>query len=256
MTEGHWSEGSLKSALDDFASSPSLLLGLDFDGTLAPLVDDPTASRMIDSAREALETLTDVPGVTIALITGRAIDSIRMVGDPLPSWWLVGSHGVEIVSPEEREHYSTPNLVPEALEEGFLEIVRGHVGSRFEKKPFGVALHTRGMDSSSALAAEHDAHSFLEKFDGGGTIRLGHGIVEYALKPGHKGEGIRALRERLSVDRVFFAGDDRTDEDGFGVLEHLDIGVRVGDGETAASHRVKDAHEVAEVLWHLHSLRQ
>lgn len=255
MTKMQWREGPLSEALERFASHPEVLLGLDFDGTLAPLVDDPTASRMIDTARGALEALTESPGVTIALITGRAIDSIQVVGEPLPHWWLVGSHGVEVVSPTERASYSTPDLVPEHLEAGFLEIVNRHPGTRFEKKPFGVALHTRGLEPHAARAAEDDAHLFLESYPGEGMTRLGHGIVEFALKSGNKGDGIQALRSELGVERVFFAGDDRTDEDGFAVLHAHDVGVRVGEGETKASHRVSDAHEVAEVLWHLQALR-
>ena len=255
MTGNHWREGLLPGALERFASHPELLLGLDFDGTLAPLVDDPSASRMIEQARGALEALTESPGVTIALITGRAIESIRVVGEPLPHWWLVGSHGVEVVGPNERASYSTPDLVPEHLERGFLDIVNRHPGSRFEKKPFGVALHTRGLEPEAASAAEEDAHQFLAVYQGDGIVRLGHGIVEFDLKSGNKGDGIQALRHQLGVERVFFAGDDRTDEDGFAVLEPHDVGVRVGDGDTRASHRVKDAQEMAEVLWHLHALR-
>ena len=64
-------------ALASFAERKTILIALDFDGTLAPLGDDPEQSRMIDSAREALEKLTHMKGVAVALVTGRAIDSVK-----------------------------------------------------------------------------------------------------------------------------------------------------------------------------------
>ena len=73
----------LTKALSAFASKDTILIALDFDGTLAPLVDDPEASRMIAPARKALEKLTTLPGVSIAIVTGRAIDSVKRVAEPL-----------------------------------------------------------------------------------------------------------------------------------------------------------------------------
>ena len=73
----------LTSALAAFASREIILVALDFDGTLAPLVDDPEDSRMIAPARQALEKLTALSGVTVAIVTGRAIDSVKRVADPL-----------------------------------------------------------------------------------------------------------------------------------------------------------------------------
>ena len=91
----------LTSALTAFASLETILIALDFDGTLAPLVDDPEASRMIAPARRALEKLTALSGVSVAIVTGRAIDSVKRVADPLKEWFLVGSHGIEVLSPED-----------------------------------------------------------------------------------------------------------------------------------------------------------
>jgi len=50
------------SALEAFATCEPVLIALDFDGTLAPLVDDPEDSRMLPEAEEALLGLTALPG--------------------------------------------------------------------------------------------------------------------------------------------------------------------------------------------------
>jgi trehalose-phosphatase len=188
-------------------------------------------------------------------VTGRAIESITVVGDPLPQWYLVGSHGIEVVTPEQREGYTTPRSVPGDLIEGFELIVARHPGSRIELKPFGVALHTRGVPDAIARAAESAAHALCSEWGGDVVVRTGHGIVECAVKHATKGDGLSAVRLATGAEAVFFAGDDLTDEDGFAVMQNADVAIRVGGGETIAPYRLDDAYAVAEALWLLHETR-
>ena len=245
----------LREALAAFASQEKILIALDFDGTLAPLVDDPEASRMIAPARQALEQLTALSGVTVAIVTGRAIDSVKRVADPLKKWFLVGSHGIEVLSPGEITHYETPWLVPDDLTEAFDSVVTAHPGTRLEHKPFGLALHTRGVEQPVAQAAESAAHQVCDAWGGDLVVRTGHGIVECSIQEATKGDGIEEIRRRLRPSAVLFSGDDRTDEDGFTVLEANDVGIRVGGGETIAPYRLSDAGAVAEALWFIHDQR-
>jgi trehalose-phosphatase len=246
---------ALRDALEAFARQESILIALDFDGTLAPLVDDPEASRMIAPARQALEKLTTMPGVTIAIVTGRAIDSVKRVAEPFNEWFLVGSHGIEVLSPGEVTKYETPWLVPGDLIKNFETVVAAHPGTRLEQKPFGLALHTRGVEEQLARHAEAAAHEVCSERGGALVVRTGHGIVECSLQDATKGDGVAEVRRRLNPTAVLFAGDDRTDEDGFAVLAELDVAIRVGGGETIAPHRLDDADAVAEALWFIHSER-
>ena len=238
----------LTEALSVFASEDTILIALDFDGTLAPLVDDPEASRMIAPARKALEYLTTLPGVTIAIVTGRAIESVKRVAEPLNEWFLVGSHGIEVLSPGEVTDYETPWLVPGDLINQFEALAAAHPGTRLEHKPFGLALHTRGMVDQTAREAETAAHEVCDAWGGDLVVRTGHGIVECSIQEATKGDGIREVRRRLNPTAVLFAGDDRTDEDGFAVLGEQDVAIRVGEGESIASYRLVDAYAVAESL--------
>ncbi len=86
-------------------------------------------------------------------------------------------------------------------------------------------------------------------------VRTGHGIVECSIEDATKGDGIREARRRLNPTEVLFAGDDRTDEDGFAVLGEQDVTIRVGGGETIAPYLLHDAHAVAEALWFIHDQR-
>jgi len=246
----------LELALQVFAARDTILIALDFDGTLAPLGDDPELSRMVERARHALEKLTSMKGVAIALVTGRAIDSVKRVADPLPEWFLIGSHGIEVLSPGEVATYDTPWLVPDGLTQDFEEVIATHPGTRLERKPFGLALHTRGVDSAVATDAESAAHQVCENWGGDLVVRTGHGIVECSIREATKGDGILDIRRRFAPDAVLFAGDDRTDEDGFAVLGDRDVAIRVGGGETSAPYRLEDAHAVAEALWRIVRARE
>ena len=247
--------GDLIAALRDLASKRQILLCLDFDGTLAPLVADPEASHTLAPAREALEKLTAMSGVTIALVTGRAIDSVKRVAEPLNEWFLVGSHGIEVLSPGEVTGYEIPWLVPGDLTKNFEAVVAAHPGTRLEQKPFGLALHTRGVEEQLARQAEAAAHEVCDAWGEELAVRTGHGIVECSIQEATKGDGIDEVRRRLNPTAVLFAGDDRTDEDGFAVLAESDVAIRVGGGVTIAPYRLDDAHAVAEALWFIHDQR-
>ena len=242
----------LEKALADLSVHPKVLVALDFDGTLAPLQDDPENSRMLPESREVVDALTDIDGVHLSLVTGRAFENIMRVADPHPDWFLVGSHGIEVVAPHERDSYETPQLVPDGLLQGFHQIAQDIPGPRIEVKPFGLAIHTRRLEVDVALAAEAATRLLCDEWPDELVMRSGHGILECAVSGRTKGDGLRSLWEALDVHATIFIGDDVTDEDGFAVLGSGDLGIKVGAGATKAFHRVADPHEVTRVLWNLH----
>src|SRR5687768_5279544 len=74
---------------------------LDVDGTLAPIVARPEDARVPRETREVLGSLASLPGVTIALVSGRAADdTMRVAG--IAGAWIVGNHGFEVRSPDGR----------------------------------------------------------------------------------------------------------------------------------------------------------
>ena len=73
-------------------------------------------------------------------------------------------------------------------------------------------------------------------------------MLELAVVQVSKGAAIDTLRERLEADAVLFVGDDVTDETAFVRLRPGDVGIKVGDGETAAGYRVTTPEDVTGVL--------
>jgi trehalose 6-phosphate phosphatase len=249
----------LVDALLRLAQTRRLLVALDFDGTLAPEVDDPEQARAIPEARAAVLRLLAIPGTRVALVSGRALASLEQVADLPDSTLLVGSHGIELRldSPDIRLSLDTAELKQVDVLGGVLGEVADSIDQVWlEQKPAGFALHTR-------LATEHDsrvAHlvalseTVAELPDV--TVRSGKNVLEFSVRSTTKGEAIEHLRKYAGATAVFYAGDDVTDEDAFAALGDGDLGLKSGKGETIADFRVPGPVEVAQTLHVLAELRE
>ena len=241
----------LESAQALLAGAPRLLVALDFDGTLAPLVDNPDLSRMTPEARAAVEQLTESAGVTVALVSGRGLANLRVVSEADPRWWVIGSHGVELEGPADGGVVDVPTADPDerqALWDDFAAVADLFPGTWVEKKPWGAALHTRGLDKSVEDQVREKARTVIAQYGDALTTRLGHGMIESSLQNQTKGDGVLALINHLHPDRTLFIGDDLTDEDAIAVLGPDDVGIHVGGGPSQASYRLDTIDDVAAFL--------
>ncbi|MGC5628259.1 trehalose-phosphatase [Georgenia sp. Z1344] len=252
----------LDEAVGALARHEHLLVALDFDGVLAPLVDDPLTSRMTDAAVWAVDQLAQLPGVSVAVVSGRDATTLASLADLPEGTRIVASHGAErgritadggiTADPIDLDDELVA-LRAEVLRETE-RIVAEHPGTHLEAKPASVTLHTRGLGEDAARAA---TTALLTGPAGLPGVRVisGHDVLEMAVLTVTKGDGVLDLRADTGADAVLYAGDDRTDEDAFAVLTGADLGLKVGDGETAARFRVGDPDEVAAVLDRLARLR-
>ncbi|MDJ0349098.1 bifunctional alpha,alpha-trehalose-phosphate synthase (UDP-forming)/trehalose-phosphatase [Cryobacterium sp. PH29-G1] len=248
----------LELALQSIAGAENLLIALDFDGTLAPHVDRPEDARAIAGTREAVQALLDLPGVRVAFVSGRALVSLQHVAQPQSSVLLTGSHGIEV-------QLDTPeielNLVATELDQldtlaRVLESISGSIaGTTIERKPAGLALHTRLATTKDGQRAEREAREQLGAQLPGLTVRDGKNVLEFSVRSSTKGDAVAQLREYTRADRVFYAGDDVTDEDAFAALDEDDVGLKIGQGPTLAGYRVRSPHEVTQVLVRIAALR-
>jgi len=241
----------LATALRDVTSTGTLLVALDFDGTLAPHVDNPEDARAVDGTRDAVQRLLDQDGVRVAFVSGRALVSLQHVSQPQSDVLLTGSHGIEV-------QLDTPeielDLVSAELEQldtlaQVLERISGAVaGTWIERKPAGLALHTRLATPQAAQSAQKDAREQLSVLLPGLTVREGKNVLEFAVRASTKGDALERLRRHTGADHVFYAGDDLTDEDAFAVLGEGDLGLKIGAGASLAGYRVRGPEEVPLVL--------
>ena len=252
MTTSH-----LPEAISQLARTGRLLVALDFDGTLSPLVDDPSQSGMLPEARRAIDELESLPDTWVAFVSGRPLDGLVRVTEADDAALLIASHGVEVrltggvvdvgLSVQERERI-------QALRERLTQIASSIDGVRIEHKPVGLGLHTRNVAPDDAIEAQTAARSAAADI-GGFLERAGKDILEFSVRDATKGDGVELLRGHVDATGVLFAGDDVTDEDGFAVLRPDDVGVKIGDGQTAAGYRVADPAAFADVLASLAAAR-
>lgn len=246
-------------AVAHLAGTPRLLVALDFDGTLSPLVDEPMAARMTPDARAALDALAVAPDTTVALVSGRTLHDLRIIaehgdGDRI---MLVGSHGAEQwpalatgpSDPADAADAADGALRDELLAE--LEDVSGDAGGSgawVEPKAFGFALHTRLATAAQARDLQHRVEALMSERASHWRHREGHDVREYSFRHDGKDGAVARLRAQTDATAVLFAGDDVTDEDALRSLGPQDVGVHVGKGATAASVRVEGISELAAML--------
>lgn len=236
----------LSTALDAVARVPRLLVTSDFDGTLAPIVNNPADARPLPAAADALIALAGLPSTTAALISGRALRTLRELSSMPATVHLVGSHGAEFGT---GFAHAIDHELLQRITDGLALIAQGKPGVAVETKPASVALHVRNAspsDGEAALAAAWDAAAQWDAH-----VTTGKAVLEFAVISTDKGEAVDILRDEHDASAVVFFGDDVTDEKAFVRLRGSDLGVKVGPGETAAAYRIDSPEAVAEALRYL-----
>lgn len=243
----------LADALRALATTPVLLVTTDFDGTLAPIVTDPASVEINADALDALTNLSSLPSTHVAILSGRSRNDLKSRFVEPRGIFLIGSHGAEpdaLCVPTREDAERVDRLVTELT-----TIAASHPGVFVERKPFGAVLHYRTAENAAGKSAALTARRLAGNLDGI-HMREGSCVVEFMIHTADKGTALRSLRHRLGASAVFFAGDDVTDEDAFQSMLPGDVSVKVGNGTTAARHRVDSPFNVVEILRELLDLRR
>ena len=238
--------GELGERIRHLARVPTLLVASDYDGTIAPLVDDPMTAVANRDAAAALRSLAGLSSTHVAAISGRSLRDLATLSRFPEEIRLVGSHGSEFdlgfasqLAPDLVERLAT--LTNAVAELGV------KYNARVETKPTGVTFHLRTLDDETAVSARDELIRGPAGWDGVHT-RTGHDILEMSVVETNKGSALEILRGQVGATAVIFLGDDMTDEDAFITLAGPDVGVKVGEGQTAADFRVRDTDVAAKVL--------
>jgi len=238
-TEGH-------EALRAVASR-SILYAFDFDGTLAPISPDRGA---VNIPRPTAEWLTELAKrVPCAVVSGRALaDLTPRINGAVP--YVIGNHGLEspLTSPDVfslAEHACLTWMKRVATD---LAQPLKVAGVEVENKRYSLTFHYRGADDPFGI--RRVLLQFCMQLTPTPRCIFGKASVN-VLPPGGtgKGEATLALMNHLRCAGLFFAGDDETDEDVFGLSEELMMGVRVGHhAESRAQYYLRDPAEMEEVI--------
>ncbi|MEV1289691.1 trehalose-phosphatase [Micromonospora sp. NPDC049679] len=252
VQDGHAHDGDtiapeLRAGIGRIARVPLLLIACDYDGTLAPIVEDPTKAAPLPESVAAIRALAALPQTTVAVVSGRALRDLAALSRLPSEVHLVGSHGsefdigfVERLAPELVE-------VRTRLKAELRRIAHERPGVRLEIKPASVAVHTRSADpdvTAEVVEAVRSGPAVWPEV----TVTQGKEVIELSVVPTHKGTAVDQIRTQMSASAVLFIGDDITDENAFANLHGPDMGIKIGPGETRADYRVGEPIDAARVL--------
>lgn len=227
------------------ARSPRLLVAADFDGTIAPLVDDPLVARAAPGAIEAMEGLAAVPLTFVAVLSGRGREDLVARVGPVRRLRLLGSHGCE-------DGFDPPTKLRDRERLDAIAHQLDLLSARFdgawvERKPLSVAFHVRRVAPEARLASLSDARALVRQDDGLSELS-GKAVLEVSTIRLSKAQTMAHMISESQPDAVVYLGDDDADEAVFETMPSDVLTLKVGDGPTAARHRVAAPTDAATCL--------
>ena len=244
--------GDRLDALEERVSeADELLVCLDFDGTLAPIVERPEDAEILPGNAAVLEELYGRDDVEVAVVSGRSLEDVRARAE-VDDLAYAGNHGLELCAESEATvHPAAARHRPtvEAVAEDVAEDVGDIDGVIVERKDVTATVHYRLAADEDVPAVERTVE---ERVEGKKGIELTDGKQILEIRPAvewDKGRAVEWLAETLADDPlVVYVGDDTTDEAAFEVLVR-GISIVVGDpGDSAADYRVADPEGVGRLL--------
>uniref|UniRef100_A0A1J3EAU4 Trehalose 6-phosphate phosphatase n=1 Tax=Noccaea caerulescens TaxID=107243 RepID=A0A1J3EAU4_NOCCA len=243
-----------------------IVMFLDYDGTLSPIVENPDKAYMTPEMRDAVKGVARY--FPTAIVTGRCRDKVRSFVK-LPGLYYAGSHGMDIKGPSKKTKHNKSNrgvlfqaaneFLPmiEQVSKCLVEKMRDVEGASVENNKFCVSVHYRCVDQKDwGVVAEH-VTSILSEYP---KLRLTQGRKVIEIRPTikwDKGKALEFLLESLGFANSnnvlpIYIGDDRTDEDAFKVLREKGQGfgilVSKVPKETSATYSLQEPSEVGEFL--------
>ncbi|XP_039144396.1 probable trehalose-phosphate phosphatase 6 [Dioscorea cayenensis subsp. rotundata] len=264
------------SALDMFeeivvaSKGKQIVMFLDYDGTLSPIVDDPDSAFMSDAMRGAVRDAARY--FPTAIVSGRCRDKVYDFVR-LAELYYAGSHGMDIKGPVKGPKHTKTKAKPVLFQPAseFLPMIsevfnalsertRSTPGVIVENNKFCVSVHFRCVEEKRWSSLAEEVGSIVKEYP---KLTLTQGRKVFEVRPTikwDKGKALEFLLESLGFadcENVLpvYIGDDRTDEDAFKVLRERGqgIGILVSKfaKETSASYSLQEPTEVMDFLHRL-----
>ncbi|KAJ6990890.1 probable trehalose-phosphate phosphatase J [Populus alba] len=250
----------------DASKGKQIVMFLDYDGTLSPIVDDPDKAFMSKQMRATVRKLARF--FPTAIVSGRCRDKVYNFVR-LAELYYAGSHGMDIKGPAKGSKYKKGGdgvvfqaaseflpMIDEVYEE-LVEKTKTTPGAKVENNKFCLSVHYRCVDEKKWSGLAQVVKSVLKEYP---KLRLTQGRKVLEIRPTikwDKGKALEFLLESLGFANctdVFpvYIGDDRTDEDAFKVLRERGqgFGILVSKipKDTSASYSLQEPTQVMDFL--------
>lgn len=242
-------------ALATIAARPDdVLVAVDFDGTLSPIVPDPEKAFADPAAVAALGRIGSLVG-QVAIVTGRPARTCVELGGldkvaGLERLIVLGQYGVERWDAATGEFEIPP--APAAVSAVAAELpevlaAAGWPDAWIEDKGRAVAVHTRQLSDPVAAyqALSGPVHELAARH--GLQVEPGRLVLEVRGAVTDKGQALDALITESSAKVVVFGGDDLGDIPAFELVRALPDRGMIGIGVYAASAEEQALLELADV---------
>lgn len=222
---------SLGDFFESLASASEKILMLDYDGTLAPFVEEREKAVPYPGIRKRLKKLIASADTRMVIVSGRAVaDLMPLIGiDPLPEIW--GCHGGEKYKQETGSILVDISI---SARDGLEAIkdwgVEASFSDRMEEKPTGIAFHWRGRKKSeiSRMNTEIETAWRVKSIEYGLEMIRFDGGLEFRVKDVTKARAVSSILDQVTDDSVLaYLGDDYTDEDAFRAIGNRGLKVLV-----------------------------
>ncbi len=246
-----------------------LLIFLDYDGTLTPIVRTPERAVISAATKNELALLSQDPCCKIAIISGRSLEDVRskLV---LKNVVYSGNHGLEIKGPGIRYAQALPSSHRAsllALKRDLGKKIAVFRGAFIEDKGLALTLHFRQVSPGEVAALKDVFYGIVKPYVTKHTVEIKAGKRVLEVRPfiaWDKGKVVVWLLARKKFTGPangyvpIYIGDDRTDEDAFKAIGHSGITIRVGKlRSSCAQYYVNNSVEVRKILVKIaHILRE
>lgn len=230
-----------------------ILLLLDFDGTLSPIVKDPKDAVLPENVKLWLSAIARDKNFRLGIVTGRSLSDIkRRVG--IRNLIYAANHGMEIF-------YNGKNLLCKGRSfRKPLQLLVQQLGEKLspisgvivENKGLSVAVHFRKVGRNQRAVVRNLVREVAAPYIKKNQLQLTVGKMILEVRPAkiwNKGDAVLWIWKKLAPKFIpIYLGDDVTDEDAFLAIKPYGVGVRIG--RKKSSHAQYQINSIQEFINH------
>ncbi len=252
----------------------SIILFLDYDGTLAPFTENPDHATPLTGIIETIAKINKSKNVYITIISGRTLSSLDNLIN-IPDLNYVGTHGLEyrfakkdnkisesdklestdekIKNPLNNILESTNDVLPK-IRSYFEYLKNNHHGVEYEDKKYTLTLHHSPSYQIGRVIEYLKSTIKNTKLE----IIKGRNIIEVRPSGWDKGKAVQFILNNILNKEIkqsekdyltIYIGDDTTDEDAFNVLSGINVYVKNEDDlQTEADYYLNNPKDVLTFL--------
>lgn len=232
-----------------------ILLMLDFDGTISPIMPRPEQAYLPEKTRSILKKINQF--YPVAIISGRPIDVVReKVG--VKEFAYAGSHGLEWLIDGKLNLKRIPKSVLKEfskIKKDFKKISDKYPRLLIEKKPYSFTFHYKFINRRQMPAFRRDLDKFINPICKNSLLKVFWDKKTLDITPRldwNKGH-IALLMLKYFQGKTkkillpVYIGDSETDEDAFSALKN-GITIRVGKNEKSLAKYFIKTNEINRFL--------